>query len=261
VPDEGGEQPCRHDEAQQRARRRPAVPGRLDDRVDQDAEAERREQQARHVDARRLGVAALGHEQHDQGDRQQRDGQLGQERAAPPELLEQSPAGDGPEGDRQPGAGAPQPDRLGPRRPLAEHLREDRQGGREDGRRADAGEGARGDQLAGRVGERGQRVPQAEDRQPDEQDRPSAQPVGQAAAGQHEGGEHQQVAVDDPLQVARGGAELGHERRQRDVHDRGVDVDGEHGQAHHGEHRPRARADGRRHAVLPMFTVSTSGRW
>jgi hypothetical protein len=43
---------------------------------------------------------------------------------------------------------------------------------------------------------------------------------------------------------------------RRDVHDRGVDVDGEHRQAHDGEHRPRSCA-GSASCSSPMFTVST----
>jgi hypothetical protein len=48
------------------------------------------------------GVAALGHEQQHQRDGDQRDRQLDQEGAAPPELLEQRAAGDRAERDRQP---------------------------------------------------------------------------------------------------------------------------------------------------------------
>ena len=47
------------------------------------------------------------------------------------------------------------------------------------------------------AGERGQR----EDRQPDDEDPPPTEQVGELAAGQHQHAERERVAVDDPLEL------------------------------------------------------------
>ena len=75
--------------------------------------------------------------------------------------------------------------------------------------------------------------------------------VAEAAGGEQEPGEHEQVGVDDPLQLAGGGAELDRQRRQRDVDDRAVEHRDEHGEAHDREHRPSARMARRRCRSAP----------
>ena len=47
--------------------------------------------------------------------------------------------------------------------------------------------------------ERGER----EDREPDDEDSPPAEEVGELPAGQHQHGERQRVAVDDPLELGK----------------------------------------------------------
>ena len=49
---------------------------------------------------------------------------------------------------------------------------------------------------------------------------PPAQPVAQGPAQEDEGRERQQVAVEDPLEVAGRRAEVAPDLRHRDVHDR-----------------------------------------
>jgi hypothetical protein len=54
-----------------------------------------------------------------------------------------------------------------------------------------------------------------------------ADTVRDAAGGEHQRREHQAVCVDDPLQLTGRGVQLAHQRRQRDVHDRRIEVDRE----------------------------------
>ena len=65
--------------------------------------------------------------------------------------------------------------------------------------------------------------------QAEDQRGPAAVAVGEAAGREHEGREREVVAVDDPLQGPGAGVEVGGDARQRDVDDRGVEVDGKHG--------------------------------
>jgi hypothetical protein len=69
-------------------------------------------------------------------------------------------------------------------------------------------------------------TPPAElDEESDEQHALAADPVAEVPGGEHERREHHVVGVDDPLELHRRGVKLAHQRRQRDVHDRRVEVD------------------------------------
>jgi hypothetical protein len=92
-------------------------------------------------------------------------------------------------------------------------------------------------------------------------------PVGQAAGRQQQSSEHECVRVDDPLELAVAGAEIAHERRERDVQDRVVETDHEQAQAQDPEDPPpplvadrlyvRRR---RRHAPAEIRSVTGSFR-
>ena len=79
----------------------------------------------------------------------------------------------------------------------------------------------------------------------DDEDAPAAEQVRRAAAEQQEAAEHERVRVDDPLQAALGEAEVALDRRQRDVHDRGVEHDHELRDREHRERLPAARIERR----------------
>ena len=85
----------------------------------------------------------------------------------------------------------------------------------------------------------------------------AAEAIAEAAGGQQQAGEHQRVGVDDPLQLAGGGAELADQRRQGDVHDRAVDDDDEHRQAQHREDR----ASGERRIGSADEWAGVAGSW
>ena len=77
----------------------------------------------------------------------------------------------------------------------------------------------------------------------DEQLAPAEQ-VGGSTAEQQKAAEQQRVAVDDPLQVGLAEAEVGLDRRQRDVGDRRVEHDHELREADDDEDEPGARVAG-----------------
>ena len=219
-------------EAADRVRRGPAVRGRLDDRVDQRAEHRDREHESGQVERRYGGVARLG-DQHvrrrgrHQGQRDQRP-----EHAPPGEVLEQQAADDRARGHPDADHGTPDAQRGRALAPLAEGVADDRQRGREDHRGGDMPMATR---AAIRAPDESTRAPTmlapAKATRPEDQRRAAAEAVGQAARRQHQGGEGEVVAVDDPLERPGAGLEVGGDARQRDVDDRGVEVDGEHGRA------------------------------
>ena len=73
------------------------------------------------------------------------------------------------------------------------------------------------------AGQRGER----EDRDAHDEDEPASVRVGELAADEHEGGEGERVAGDDPLELGQLHAEVALDRRQRDVHDGVVEHDHE----------------------------------
>ena len=115
--------------------------------------------------------------------------------------------------------------------------------------------------------ERGGRRRPAEDHQAEGEGAPAPEPVTQAAGGEQQPGEHQGVRVDHPLEVADAGAEVTHQRRERDVDDRVVDHDDEqaHAEDHQGEPAPLrwAVVRGQEHGRPPgagglLTAISTS---
>ena len=66
----------------------------------------------------------------------------------------------------------------------------------------------------------------------------AAELVAQRAGGEQQAREHDDVRVDDPLQIGAAGAEVAHDRGQRDVEDRVVDRDDDERHAEDGERVP-----------------------
>jgi hypothetical protein len=122
---------------------------------------------------------------------------------------------------------APEPERAVALVTLGEAGREDRERRRRHDRPAEPLRRAGGHERqlalrepAGQRGEREQREPAGEHLAPPEQ-------IGGATAEQQEAGERERVGVDDPGQAGGREAEVGGDRRQRDVHDRHVEHDHE----------------------------------
>ncbi len=94
-----------------------------------------------------------------------------------------------------------------------------------------------------------------EDDDPDDEDQAPAVRVGELAADQHQRGERQRVAGDDPLERREVGAEIALDRRQRDVHDGVVEHDHEEAERHGGERPPLPLGlwnDAQSHVKLPF---------
>ena len=76
----------------------------------------------------------------------------------------------------------------------------------------------------------------------------AAEAVAEAAGGEQQAGEDERVGVDDPLQLAGGGAEAAlarrvGQRRERDVEDRVVERDHDQADAQHQQRQPPAAVD------------------
>jgi len=72
---------------------------------------------------------------------------------------------------------------------------------------------------------------EGEDAEPDREDAPPAEPVAQRTGRQQEGGQHQRVGVDHPLQAGEAGVQFPLDVRQGDVDDGDVE------QQHEGRDR------------------------
>lgn len=121
---------------------------------------------------------------------------------------------------------------------LREHHADDGEGRGHDQRLADTHDPAGHHELRGGAGVRGGRRRAREQQQSAEEEGFAAEPVGHAAREEHQAGRHQAVDVDQPLQLAGGGAEFVDERRQGDVQHGDVEADDEQAQAEHGQDRP-----------------------
>ena len=153
-------------------------------------------------------------------------------------MFEQESAHHRADGDAETGEAGPHGDGPAALLRVAEDVGEDRQRGGHDQRAADAHEGTGEDQLVGRLGQRGGDRAHPEQDDADLQGALSAESVGQAAGGEEQTGEDEDVGVDDPLDLAVAGAEVGHQRGDGHVEDRVVHHDDQQAHAEHGEDQP-----------------------
>ena len=155
------------------------------------------------------------------------DRDVDEQHPAPAETAREDPAEQHPGGAAGARDRAPDPERAVALGALGERRRDDRQRRRRDDRGAEALNRARRDQPSFRLrdpaGERRQR----EQRQAEHEHPPAPEQVGEPAAEQQEPAERECVGVDDPREVGAREVESAPDRRQRDVHDRGVDHDHE----------------------------------
>ena len=106
-------------------------------------------------------------------------------------------------------------------------------------RSADAHDDAPDDQDRRRRGERRDEAAAAEERNPAEQELLPSEDVTERPTGQHQGGEREHVAVDDPLQARDAGLQRRLHVRERDADDRVVE-----------EREEEDEADGREREAL-----------
>jgi hypothetical protein len=179
-----------------------------------------------------------------QDERDGDDRDVDQEHRPPPEVLEQEPAGHRAEGDSRSRDRRPHTDCLCPFGRVTEHVDEDRQCPGEDQCCTDPHQPSGGDQLSGGIGERGPRREQPEQHHADLHHALAAEPVSEPTTGQQETGEDERIGVDDPLQLARRGLELGGECGDRDVDDQVVDDHEEHRETEDRQDPPAAPLHG-----------------
>ena len=171
------------------------------------------------------------------------DGHVDEEDRAPREVLQQEAAEHGPEGTARTGGGGPHTDGPAPLLGVVEDVGEQRQGGRHDQRGTHAHRGPGEDQLGGAGRQAGQDRAHAEDDEAHHEGALAAEAVADAAHGEEEPGEHERVAVDDPLELARGGLEIAQQVGDGDVEDRVVERDHEEAHAQHGQRPPASFVD------------------
>jgi hypothetical protein len=113
--------------------------------------------------------------------------------------------------------------------------RDDRERAREQERGAHPLHDAPADEQRRAGREAGCQRARAEGGEPGEDDALVAVAIAEVAAREHQRGQGDRIAVDDPLQAAHAGAEVGAHGGQRDVDRRHVEQDEEHADAHHDE--------------------------
>ena len=123
--------------------------------------------------------------------------------------LQQQAADHRADGHAEAGEAGPDGDRPAPLARVAEHVGEDRQGGRHDQRPADAHQRRGWRSAASAMPDSAdEHRADGEDDDADAQRPLAAEAVAEAAGGQQQAGEHERVAVDDPLELAVRGAEV-----------------------------------------------------
>jgi hypothetical protein len=136
----------------------------------------------------------------------------------------QQAAGDDPHRPGCPAHGAEEADRASTLPSLIEGDGQQRKGRRCDERGTESLDGTGRNQWAGVVRDTGQERRTCEDGESGEEDPPPAQLVGHPAAEEKESPEQQAVGDDHPLRRAVTDAEVALDRRQRHVHDGGVEA-------------------------------------
>ena len=137
--------------------------------------------------------------------------------------------------------------RLGALVGLGEELHEQSERHRLDDRAADPLHRARGDQRQLRVRDAARERRAGEQDDADHEDAPVPVQVTEPAAEEEEAAAGEQVGVEDPNQRRLAEAEVGADRRQRDVDDGRVEHDHEHAETDDGEREPAARSGDRGH--------------
>ncbi len=117
----------------------------------------------------------------------------------------------------------------------------------------DAHQRARGDQHVRRAGERRRDGAEPEDHEPDVEGFLASEPVAEGAHRQEQAGEHQDVGVDHPLQLAGARVQVAREGRQGDVQDGVVHTDDHEAQAERPQGPPPLRVEFRLHPLTSRF--------
>ena len=207
----------------QHGRRLPVLRRRLDEGIDDAAQAERGQQRAAEVQAGIGGrAAAFGHAAPDDPQDQRRDRQVDQKGPDPRVVVDQIAAQQ--RSDGRGDAARARPGADGRATPLFRKTRADqRQTAWHQQRTADALHRACRDQLPHVAGQRAAERGQREQRHAQGEHAAPPEAVAQRAADQQQRREEEGIGLDHPLRLESGGAQVGLDRRQRDVDHRAVD--------------------------------------
>ena len=197
----------------------------------------------------RVGVLRQDREPPDQG--QRADDQVEPEDRAPgPDSPISAPPITGPMASATPDTAVQTPSGPGPLPLVGVDVPDHRQGARLAGRRAEAHDGAAGDQHADVRRLRGHDRPGAEDHDPDDHDALAAELVADHAEPEHRAGEGQRVRAHHPLQRRDPRVQVALHIPQRDADDRVVEERQEQDNAEHREGEGATATPGGRRLAL-----------
>ena len=215
-------------EERDRRGRAPAVARRAGQRVDEQHQPARDGGGACEVEVAVTEVgAALAQQERRERCRGDADGNVDEEDPRPAQVAGEDAAEQHAGGGAATRGGAVDPERAVAVAAFGERGHQERQRSRREQRAAEPLQGAERDQRALRPGDPAeQRAQREEEEAADEQPAP-AEEIRQPAAEEQRAAEEDRVRGDDPLQARLREAEVGLDRRQRDVHDRHVEDDHE----------------------------------
>ncbi len=221
-------------EHRQRGRVPPTRRGGALQSVDREGKAPGDRERPREVETAGAPLRARQHRRADQ-EEGEADGDVHEQHPAPGERVDEGAARE--QADGCAGAGHPCVDGHGAmaRGSLGEGRRDERERRRGCDRRADALDGARGDEPCLRRRKPAQQGRQAEERDAGEEHPSPAEEIAASPAEQEQPPEGEDVGVDDPDQTGRGEAEGALHRRERDVHDGEIEHHHELGRGDHHE--------------------------
>ena len=186
-------------------------------------------------------IARLRHEQQRGDDACRTERHVDVEDPVPVDRLDQRSADERPEREPDRRDADPDPDRRRPF-PGMERRRDDRERGGQDERRSEALQRAGRDQQAAAHGEGAGERADGEDDEAEHEDPAAPEDVRELAGRKQQHGERERIGVDGPLELGEPDPELCLDRRQRDVHDRQVDVDHEQREREHRQRPPAPAA-------------------
>jgi hypothetical protein len=171
--------------------------------------------------------AALLEQQRGERDRRDADRDVDEEDPRPAQVRGQEPTEQHARRSAATGRRTVDPEREVALTALGERRHQQRECGGGEQRPTEALDGAKGDQRSLGPGDAAEERARGEQRQPGDEETPAPEEVGEPAAEQQHAAEQDRVRGDDPLEVRLREAEIGLDRRQRDVHDRDVEDDHE----------------------------------
>ncbi len=230
MPETRAEDEERHD-----PRRRVTGLLTLDHRERHASQEGRAEDEAEDIDPTSLAVRCLGDGDRGHDERDDPEAQVEPEDGPPTGEADEEATDDRAEGEGKAGHGGPHAECIGAGLPVGVDVPDDRQGARLARRGADAHDHAAGDEPIDVPRQGGHDGATTEDGHAREHHALAAQDVAEHPGGEHEAGERQRVAVDDPLQRGDTGVQIALDVGETDADDGVVEEREEEDPAQRGE--------------------------